>query len=169
MEVILHPDEIKDVISQTSTIVRFGVDYVVSDWRSTTRSIMAQTTSWKVKFKECKRFILVRSKKAGNVLVRGELFYKSDIGTAFNVCQRQKTISMIDAKFLPKIVAVNKNKLRDVKKLLTNHFGVNWENLPVLKIYKDLFASQEALQCTLNPEAEDYSQEPLDEVDDLRV
>ncbi|CAH2096686.1 unnamed protein product [Euphydryas editha] len=83
-EVILHPSEIKDIIAETATLVELGTKCPVKDWRFSVKNVVKQTTSWPMKFKECKRFILKRSKKPGNVLVRGELFYKSDIAVAVN-------------------------------------------------------------------------------------
>lgn len=136
LETILHPKEISDIISETSTIIRFGDDCPVLDWRSSVKSILKVTTSWPLQFKECKRFILRRTKAPGNVLIRGELHFKSNLATPANVCQRGKRISMINPDPLPKIVPVNKNKLKDVKTLLSKHFG-DWENLHSLLFYKE--------------------------------
>lgn len=42
------------------------------NWRETVKSVVKLTTSWQMRFKECKKFILKRSKRDGNDLVRGE-------------------------------------------------------------------------------------------------
>ncbi|CAB3252753.1 unnamed protein product [Arctia plantaginis] len=51
-EVILHPNEITEIIRETSSIVKFGSDCIVSDWRDKVRKVLKQTTSCSVQFKE---------------------------------------------------------------------------------------------------------------------
>lgn len=167
MEVILHPNEITEIITECSSIVKFGSDCIVRDWRDSVRKVLKQTTSWSVQFKECKRFILKRSKKAGNVLIRGELNYKTDLGKFENVCQRNKQISMLNPQPLANIVPVNKNKLQDVKKLLQKHFGPEWVDLQSLIFYKDLFQIQEELVVPQNEES--FCSEAIAETIDLHV
>ena len=108
LEVILHPKEINVVVAETATLVELGKDCPILDWRGSVKNIIKPTTSWSIQFKECKRFILKRSKKIGNVLVRGELFYQSDVSKPVNICKRQKTIDMIEAQVLPSVVAIQK-------------------------------------------------------------
>lgn len=167
LEVIVHPSEIKEIIAETSTLVELGRNCPILDWRASVKNILKQTTSWPMKFKECKRFILKRSKKCGNVLVRGEPFYKSDMAAAVNICRKQKNIAMIEAQVLPAVVSINKNKLEDVEKLLNKHFGAEWAEMPSLSFYKDLLSSQQSLaeQNIVN----DYCEEALDEADALRI
>lgn len=167
MEVILHPNEITEIITECSSIVKFGSDCIVRDWRDSVRKVLKQTTSWSVQFKECKRFILKRSKKAGNVLIRGELNYKTDLGKFENVCQRNKQISMLNPQPLANIVPVNKNKLQDVKKLLQKYFGPEWVDLQSLIFYKDLFQIQEELVVPQNEES--FCSEAIAETIDLHV
>ncbi|CAG9793983.1 unnamed protein product [Diatraea saccharalis] len=166
-EVILHPDEITKVLRESSSIVKFGNDCVVNDWRESVRKVLKQTTSWSVQFKDCKRFILKRSKKVGNVLIRGELNYKSDLGKFENVCQKNKQISMLSPVPLPNIVPINKNKLQDVKKLLQKHFGLEWVALESLTFYKELFETQEELVAPQNEES--FCNERIDETIELHV
>ncbi|CAG9793042.1 unnamed protein product [Diatraea saccharalis] len=107
------------------------------------------------------------TKTTSNVVVRGELHYKSDIATAQNICQRNKDVSHIRPQQLPSIVPLNKDKLSDVKKLLLKHFGPEWENMPNLFFYKNVFETQQILDA---PQIEEnYCQELMDEVQDLRV
>ncbi|CAG9792679.1 unnamed protein product [Diatraea saccharalis] len=167
MDTIVHPDEITDVISETSTIIKLGSDCPVKDWRSSVKSVVKDTTSWPMKFKECKRFILKRSKKEGNVLIRGELFYKSDVGKAVNVCQKHKNIAMIVPQTMSDIKALNKNKLQDVKMLLKKHFGDDWVDIPTLSFYNDVLSSQSELPAPSHET--NYCDEVLVETSDLRV
>lgn len=94
-----------------------------------------------MKFNQCKRFILRRSKQRDNVLVKGEVFYKSDITTPQNICKARKNIKMINQVTIPNTVAVNKLKLNDVKKLLGKHFGTEWESIPDLTFHRETLAS----------------------------
>lgn len=167
LDIIIHPDNIKEIIAETATLVELGKDCPVSNWRDSCKNVIKPTTSWPFAFKECKRFILKRSKKAGSVLVRGELFYKSDVAKAVNVCKRHKNIAMIVPEITPPIVAVNKNKLNDIKKLLSKHFGTEWADLPSLQFYKELLGSQESLPAV--SVIQDYCEETLDDATELRV
>lgn len=167
MDVILHPDMIKDVLGETSTLVKLGDDCPIFNWRDAVKTVLKPTTSWNMAFKECKRFILRRSKVPGNVLIRGELFYKSDTAKAQNVCLRNKNIRDIMPQQLPNIVPVNKNKLADVKKLLQKHFGPEWTEISLLSFYVNIFDAQESLA---EPEVpEERCTEIMDESQDLRV
>ncbi|CAH0715624.1 unnamed protein product, partial [Brenthis ino] len=42
-EVFLHPDEIRNIIGKTSTLVNLGVDCLVSDWRKAVKDIVKPT------------------------------------------------------------------------------------------------------------------------------
>lgn len=131
------------------------------------KEVLKQTSSWNIPFQQCKRFVLRRSKQPGNVLVRGELHYKSDIAKPQNICSRNKNISQITPQLLPNKVAVNKNKLSDVQKLLENHFGNEWKDISALSFYKNLLEEQESLDA---PTVEDiFCTEALEEVPDLRI
>lgn len=167
MEVVLHPKQIIDIVSETATLVKFGEDCTVMDWKTSTKDIVKPTTTWNIQFNQCKRFILRRSKKPGNVLVRGEIYYKSDLATAQNICRPRKLINMINPIILPRIVAVNKNKLSDVNKLLSKHFGAEWKGLSELIFYKELLLRQDALHET--PSEDTYCDEQVQESDELRI
>lgn len=167
LDVILHPDIIRDVLGETSTLLKLGSDCPVFNWRDAVKTVVKPTTSWNISFKECKRFILRRSKVSGNVLIRGELYYKSNISKSQNICQRNKIIRDIIPQRLTHLVAVNKNKLNDVKQLLSKHFGPEWTNIAALSFYNEVFHAQESLNA---PETEQiYCQEIMDEVPDLRI
>lgn len=167
MEVVLHPKEIIDIVSENATLVKFGEDCTVFDWKTSIKDIVKPTTTWNIQFNQCKRFILRRSKKPGNVLVRGEVYYKSDLATAQNICRPRKLIKMINPIILPSIVAVNKSKLSDVNKLLSKHFGTEWQGLLELSFYKEILLRQEALQES--PSEEIYCDEEVQEPDELRI
>lgn len=74
---------------------------------------------------------------------------------------------MIVPEILLSIVAVNKNNLNDIKKLLCKHFGTEWVDLPSLQFYKELLHLQESLANILV--IQDYCEETLDDDTELRV
>ncbi|CAH2102032.1 unnamed protein product [Euphydryas editha] len=168
MEVVIHPKQILDIVSEHATLIKFGKDCMVFDWKTTVKDILKPTTTWNIQFNQCKRFILRRSKKPGNVLVRGEIFYKSDLATAQNICKPRKVINMVNPIILPSIVAVNKSKLGDVNKLLSKHFGTEWQCLSELSFYKEVLLKQEALQETPSEDII-YCDEETQEPTELRI
>lgn len=160
-EVMTHPDEITEIIKESSSVVKFGTECFVCDWREAVKKVVKPTTSWTIPIKNCKRFILRRSKQVGNVLVRGELNYKTDLGKFANICQRGKKIAMITPQLLPNIIPLKKTKLTDVKKLLQKHLGTEWADVQSLVFYKELFETQETL--AEGREIENYCSEAVDE------
>lgn len=99
--------------------------------------------------------------------MRGEVYYKSDLATAQNICRPRKLIKIINPIILPSIVAVNKSKLSDVNKLLSKHFGNEWQGLLELSFYKEILLRQEALQES--PSEEIYCDEEVQEPDELKI
>lgn len=166
-EVILDPKEMSDIISDNATLRKIGVDCPVYDWKTAVKDVLKPTTSWSIQFNQCKRFILRRSKQRDNVLVRGEVFYKSDIAKPQNICKPRKNMKMINQVIIPNKIAVNKAKLNDVKKLLGKHFGTEWESLPDLKFYRETITSQEDLQETTTDEI--YCSDTVEDSEILRV
>lgn len=79
-----------------------------------------------------KRFFLTRS-KTENILVQGEVAYKSEINLKKVVTKKNKTIMMICPEIVePNIITPTKAKVDDVSKLLQTPFGTDWKNLPHL-------------------------------------
>ncbi|CAH2100340.1 unnamed protein product [Euphydryas editha] len=126
----------------------FSVDCPVYDGKTAVKDVLKPTTSWSTQFNQCKCFILRRFKQRDNVLVRGEVFFKSDIANPQNICKPRKNVKMINQVTIPNTVAVKKAKLNDVKKLLGKHFGTEWESLPDLTFYRETLTSQKALPET---------------------
>lgn len=109
-----HPDEITEIIKESSSVLKFRTECAVNDWRQAMKRVLKPMTQWSIAFKNYKRFILKRSKQAENFLVRGELNYKSDLGKFENICQRGKKIDMITPELFPNIVHV-KNFVRKLR------------------------------------------------------
>lgn len=103
MEVVLHPKEIIDIVSENATLVKFCEDCTVFNWKTSIKDIVKPTRTWNIPFNQYKRFILRRSKKPGNEHVtaryhkhvRGEIYYKSDLATAQNICRPRKLVNIV--------------------------------------------------------------------------
>ncbi|CAH3877216.1 unnamed protein product [Pieris brassicae] len=121
---------------------RLGTDFEVFDWKTASQEVFKPVGSWHFRFKLCKRYVLKRSKRPGRVKIEGHLYYKTDDGVLKNVCQKNKTTSMINPR---KINA--SNKITDTL-LESNNQHEDEEN--------------EDKECNL--ECEEYQ-----EVDDLHV
>lgn len=66
-------------------------DCKMLDWKGAVEKILKPQRQWHLKFMESKRKIIKRCRKDNNnTLIRGEVFYKSDLGTFRSVCQRGK-------------------------------------------------------------------------------
>lgn len=55
-------------------------DSFFNNWKSVVKKVIKVSAAWHFQFAKCKRFILTRSVKIGNIFVQDEPFYKTDIG-----------------------------------------------------------------------------------------
>lgn len=76
---ITTPKQYEDIISLQANLVRVGTDFQVLNWKNASEDIIKPPGQWSIQFLKSRRFFLRRSKKAGNVLVDGEMFYKTKI------------------------------------------------------------------------------------------
>lgn len=136
-EVITSPSEYADIIRQLTTVTEL-TNVPIYNWKNSVHEVLKTTAQFHFKISQCKRFIITRSKKAGNVLVRGEIFFKTDTGVPKSICKVSKKTEMIQPSVIPKGVEVKPLKLRDVRNLLTKHYGENWPSLPHLKFYSNI-------------------------------
>ncbi|CAF4890572.1 unnamed protein product [Pieris macdunnoughi] len=90
------------------------------------------------KISQCKRIIIRRTKKQGDVMIRGELFYNSDTGAPRTICRKGKKAEMIQPSTISKGIDVKPLKLRDVRNLLQKHYSEDWKELPYLVYYKNV-------------------------------
>lgn len=73
------------------------------------------------------------------MLVRAEESYNNIIGQYKSICNK-KNVSQINPETVQLHVKVKEEKLNDVKKLLRTHYGDNWEDMPQLDYYKNVFS-----------------------------
>lgn len=141
-EVIVKPEEYIDFISEHATVTSLS-NILVYDWKTSVQNTVKAPAQLHFKITQCKRFILRRSKKIDNVLVRGELFYNSDTGNPKSICKAGKNAEMIKPILISKGLAVNKLKLKDVKNLLKKHYGEDWNVRPELEFYEKVISGPE--------------------------
>lgn len=73
--------------------------------------------------------------RPGNTLIRGELFYLSNLSKSLNVCKTGKKTSMLRPTIISLGAPVTRAKITDVDKLLQKHFGLDWKERDDLKFY----------------------------------
>ncbi|CAG4950671.1 unnamed protein product [Parnassius apollo] len=146
-------------------------DIQMLDFRSAEKDVLKPTARWPFKISECKRFILKRSKTVGNVLIRGELHFNSDIGKAVNLCKTGMKNNMIIPSTVPLGAPMNRAKITDVDALLKKHFGAEWETNAECQFYVNIIRSpviQEGHSERGEDDNENYY-ECRDDTVDLRI
>lgn len=112
-------------------------------------------------------FKIKRSKRLGNALIRGELYYKADLSTFQNVCKKNKNISdfmsVCPTIINPGLINVKSAKLEDVNKLLQKHFENDWKTLPSPEYYTNILTT-EYLDENEEDREDELSSEPLEEL-----
>lgn len=139
-DTILEPNGYSNIIREYSSLISVGEECPVKDWKEAVKNIIKPVGTWHVPFSKCKRFILKRStRKTGNTLVKGELHYVANLGIYKNVCKSGKIANMIFSKDIQSSAGTLKpSKIKDVDKLLTSHFDINWRSYSVLSFYDKL-------------------------------
>lgn len=165
-EVIIQPQEYIDIIATNTTVTNMR-DIQMLDFRSAAKDVLKPTARWPFKISECKRFILKRSKTPGNVLIRGELYFHSDMSKAVNVCKPGLKTNMIRPSTVPLGAPLNRAKISDVDALLKKHFGTDWENNEECQFYVNIMRSP-VIQEKETEDDENYC-ERREEIADFRI
>lgn len=130
-EIILLPEDYREIFSHYATVKRLGVDCQDLNWKEAKDNILKPPSNWHFQFQNCKRFLLIRTPT--NVLVQGEAYYKSCLGTPKSICKRGKTIAGIQPSVILKRNTLKKEKKDDVNMLLSKHYGEDWRNNETLQ------------------------------------
>ncbi|CAB3232069.1 unnamed protein product [Arctia plantaginis] len=136
------PQKHLDIISRFSTVTKLGVDCEVLDWKTASQEVFKPVGNWHFQFKLCKRFILRRSKRAGNVLIGGHLYYKTDDEACKNVCERGKSSSMLNQSKINPSCTLSDVKKKDIL-TLKSHWGNDWQQNEELLFFKTLLNDAE--------------------------
>lgn len=166
--IIVNPNEYSDIFKQFGTVRPLAGK--VFNWKDRCSEIFKAPGRWHFKFNLCKRFFFKVDSKKTNVLLKGEVHYRTEVGKFGNVCVKGETVGKMNPpEFVPPGIKVAPLKLRDVILLLRKHFGEEWEELESLSYYKKVSLQKENGSCH---EDEDEECRPTDlamEVEDLVV
>lgn len=141
-EVISGPQKYIEIISKFSTVNHLGTDFEVLDWKTASQEVFKPVGSWHFRFKHCKRYIIKRSKRPGNVMIQGHLHYNTDDGVLKNVCQRNKVASMINPRKINASNNITDSKKKDLLTLLRSHWGDDWRHNTELSFFVALLTTK---------------------------
>lgn len=94
-----------------------------------------------------------RSKREGNVLIKGHMCYKMDDGTFKSVNLPGALSSNLNPREIVKRNSLSALKITDVRKLLINHYGNDWTHIPRLQFFVPLLSGE---RLTNNVSNEDH-------------
>lgn len=164
-DVIIDPVEYDTIFSDCGTVIPLGGK--VFDWKSSVQDVIRPPGQWHFQFNPSKRIFFKKNSKADNILIQGEVHYRSQIGTFRSICKRGKVIKDTNQPaFIEKGIKISPQKFTDVLNLLRKHFGENWRDLDSLIFYKNLEDQDRAEENDNEPEAEC---ERMEEVSDLLI
>lgn len=128
----------------------------VYDFKNEASKILKPPGSWHFKFNPSKRFFLFRG--TTNVYVQGEEHYRSEMNDK-KLVTKKKSVTEIDPIPIPTAKNLKEEKIRDVTRLLSKHYGENWKDLEDLKFYTEIS------NCTPDDSARinDIQCEPIEE------
>lgn len=163
-EVIIRPEDYIAIIATNATVTKM-TEIQMLDFKSAAKDVLKPTARWSFKITECKRFILKRSKIPGNVLIRGEPHFQSDVCTFVNVCKPRMQTNMIQPPVVPVGVSMKRAKMVDVEALLRKHFGDEWQTNEECEFYLNIINSPHLQEG----DEENYCDERLEDIADLRI
>lgn len=165
--VIVDRTEYEEIIQNYSKLLKLGNDWQIFDWKTEMSQSIKKPAQWHFKFNESKRFILTKENR--NVLVRGEVNYKSDLGFSKSVLKKGKLLSRLQ----PKVIEIGEHILKGDKSsifsLLKKHFGDDWLNRPDLQFYANLQRSVTTHQQQGNHHQEEEEALVEEENEELRI
>lgn len=164
-DTIVKPEDYTKVFERFGTVSTLGVDCPVYDWKMAVQSSFKVPRLWHFKIQSCKRIIVKKGKST--ILLRGEQCYRSDFTEFRSVTKKGKTVTFNKIQLPINCIKLKSEKLRDVERLLKNHYGEDWQDNEELQYYTFLMNEDNG---TEEEEAVDtLICEPRDEDDDLRI
>lgn len=141
-----------ELFKEHATILNLGRDVQAQEWKEASTKILKSTSAMHFSIKKCKRFFLKRNRQKTNILVRAEETYNNKQNVYKSICKKGKFASQIIPAPVPMYVKIKEAKIKDVKTLLTTHYGEEWEGQPELKYFKEVFARPAELQNVVEEE-----------------
>ncbi|BES90131.1 transposon protein [Nesidiocoris tenuis] len=170
MDTIVQPEQYLEIFQQFGTVRKVS-EIPVNDWKEAVSLVYKPAGQLHFKFAPSKRFIIQKQcNRSNNIVVRGEVHYRSNLGDSKSLCKKGKSLDHIRLEILPSRVHVKPEKLRDVGRLLEVHFGEEWRQIEMLGFYRDVLDGERAE----NPGdgdilTEEQEMEYFEESDELRV
>ncbi|CAH1985290.1 unnamed protein product [Acanthoscelides obtectus] len=124
------------VIEKWGSIYKLGVDVPVQDWKSKVQIVMKPTSHWHFKLQVPKRIII--SKTETGYAVRGESFYKNDMGTNQSLLRRERKLD-IKPSTVDIGMPLKSDKKKSISNLIAKPYGSNWRNDEALSFFKSAF------------------------------
>lgn len=143
-DVIVDPDEYKNIFSQFGTVIPLAGNNF--NWKESIGKVVRPPGQWHMHFNPCKRFTFKVNKTKDDVLVKGDVNYRSNIQCSKfkSICKRSKKIKdIVPPALIPVGVQIAALKINDVSLLLSKHFGNDWMSLQTLSFYKDIVQQQQ--------------------------
>lgn len=154
---IITPNKYRDIFNQFGQVKLVGTDVPVFNWKDAAKDILKPPAKLHFKFNQTKIFTLkkIKNQSKTSIFLKGEALYKFESCEFLRFLKPGKKLTDMKPEMLPNKVPVKKTKINDVKKLLTLHFGENWETREELNYYKTVIAEQEEIEIENNGEEVD--------------
>ncbi|KAJ8883946.1 hypothetical protein PR048_015802 [Dryococelus australis] len=125
---------------EANSVIHPGDDCSVYDWKSAADDVLKPPTSWHFQFQKSNRIILTLSND-GSVVIQGEPNFTIEVGQPKSIVKRGKSLTSLKPTDIPKGILIGGPKLEDVHRLLTTHFGDQWESVErqgITKLFYEL-------------------------------
>lgn len=169
---VIDPRDYVNIFKKFGTVISLGsTECPVFDWKTEIKAHLKPPGQLHFKFNPCKRFIL-RKRGGDQIVLRGENFYRKDLGFFQGFCKRGSSISNMNPKVLESEVEIPTAKLKDVDNLLGKHFGKQWKEMGLesLEFYTNLIPNFEKSKKQIEQadmESETETDESLSESEDF--
>ncbi|KAG8300990.1 hypothetical protein J6590_062729 [Homalodisca vitripennis] len=125
-EKIVKVEEYHESFSGHGTVKKLGEHWENFDWKTQTKEYIKDTKDFHFKISRIRRLVLTKHRKPKCIKVQGEMTYLHDTAQALKVNKPGKNLSTINPVQFKIGVKVQSAKLKDVQKLLQNHYGNQW-------------------------------------------
>lgn len=138
---IVRKEEYHEIFQKFGTVKEIGKDWKPLDWKTVAKKTTKTASQLHFQISTCRRIVVERTKRG--VQVRGEQTYNSDTGVSKTFLKKNGSLQNEIVAPIPIGIPVKAEKLADVKKLLSKHFGEQWTELEELKWYCEVIESAE--------------------------
>lgn len=138
IETLVDPAAHESILAESGTVFKPGRDYTDHDWKQASNVFIKPPSQWHFKFAPTKRFFITKNKD--KPLVQGEVFYRNELGARKSVVTSKRNIMSSRLGAVATGTVIKPLKLRDVKNLLTKHYGPDWDKDDRLIFYRNILA-----------------------------